>query len=369
MKFEKVSLDFEDIYVDSGFPLMLSVSQSLNMISEELIFSSDSEVSDKQRFIYAAINVYSQVCNGGFIQYFYNGYGKQFPYFCEGIIKYSCPEIVIEIFKKVNSIFEEKVKNFDRKGLDPFSEILNLYHEDDPRMKELNDLDFNFYKIEKEFFRFFDKFIRLNYSEFTTIKGKVFINEGINETYYDNGILKERFKIENGLIIDKFECFFNNGNLNKRVFYGSDGNGLDSYEYYFENGSRKEFKVKDLNDNSYLMQFFHDNDQLSLEYDLGQNPFTILNGWTKEGENILRNGTGVYIREYELFEVKYRDEYDYLNYKRHGKQFSFRNGVLTLYQEMVDGKCHGKTISYDKGVPIRETLYEHDKEVKKTDLR
>ena len=80
---------------------------------------------------------------------------------------------------------------------------------------------------------------------------------------------------------------------------------------------------------------------------------------------MLKNGTGVYIYEYSMFEGKVdRNEQEYKDYKRHGKQYTYTNDILTLYQEMENGKEHGITRSFDdEGNLQYETLYEYGKEI------
>jgi hypothetical protein len=59
-----------------------------------------------------------------------------------------------------------------------------------------------------------------------------------------------------------------------------------------------------------------------------------------------------------------RNENEYKNYLRHGKQYTYRGGILTLYQEMENGKPHGASRRfYPNGKVKEETLYEHGKEV------
>lgn len=69
----------------------------------------------------------------------------------------------------------------------------------------------------------------------------------------------------------------------------------------------------------------------------------------------------MYITENTYWEgFTQRNEQEYLNYKRHGKQFTYTNGKLSLYQEMLDGQEHGLTISYDEDENIlEETIYEN----------
>ena len=65
---------------------------------------------------------------------------------------------------------------------------------------------------------------------------------------------------------------------------------------------------------------------------------------------------------YHYFYV--RQEQEYLNFKRHGKQYSYNNDKLSLYQEMAFGKENGITKSFDEnGNLTEETIYENGKEI------
>ena len=56
----------------------------------------------------------------------------------------------------------------------------------------------------------------------------------------------------------------------------------------------------------------------------------------------------------------HHNEQEYKNYKRHGKQKTFSNGILSLYQEMQNGVEHGYTRSYFKNGKLKEEkLYQH----------
>ena len=54
----------------------------------------------------------------------------------------------------------------------------------------------------------------------------------------------------------------------------------------------------------------------------------VQNCWKEDGTQIMKDGTGLYINEYSIFDgVIDRNEQEYRNYKRHGKQYSYSNKV------------------------------------------
>jgi antitoxin component YwqK of YwqJK toxin-antitoxin module len=75
----------------------------------------------------------------------------------------------------------------------------------------------------------------------------------------------------------------------------------------------------------------------------------------------MKGGTGLYIHDYSPWDgLIQRTEQEYLKFKRHGKQYTYNNNILTLYQEMANGKEHGITKSFDEqGNLIEETIYEY----------
>jgi len=89
------------------------------------------------------------------------------------------------------------------------------------------------------------------------------------------------------------------------------------------------------------------------------------NYWNKEGKQLLENGAGLYINEYSIFKDEVsRQENEYKDYKRHGRQWTYTNGILTLYQEMANGKEHGVTKTFNNQGKLQETiLYENGKEL------
>ena len=71
--------------------------------------------------------------------------------------------------------------------------------------------------------------------------------------------------------------------------------------------------------------------------------FLIHNCWLESGKQTLKDGTGVYIYDYSSWAGRVEhNEQEYKNYKRHGKQYTYTNGVISLYQEMEDGKENGR---------------------------
>jgi hypothetical protein len=92
--------------------------------------------------------------------------------------------------------------------------------------------------------------------------------------------------------------------------------------------------------------------------------FLIHGFWNENGEQLLKDGTGLFIayREYGLTSyllTSYdRAELEYCNYKLHGRTKVFQNNLLMSLQEFKDGKRHGYfRFFYENGKVSEETVY------------
>jgi antitoxin component YwqK of YwqJK toxin-antitoxin module len=364
-------LDFDEVYSENGFILLHNLFKDQYQY-EKTINTDDQFLSDIQKFVLAGLNLNSQVGNGGFIQYFYNGYGYQFKTYLNGLVKYAAPLSASKIAQRVNEIISIDSHKLDRNSENIFAEILDLYHSDDPNLKELSNLDMQYYDVEEELFIYFEMLIKSNLHDFMTSKDGVKLEKECNqviETYYNNGNIKDKFRLVNGIIVDFYDNYYENGNLAKRIFYNSNGCCNNNYEYYYENGFLKERRSKRINSNSYLSEFFHKNGHICVEQEFVDGQFIKLNGWTDFGEQILKDGSGTYILERESSSGKIeREESDYKNYLRDGRQYIIRDNLISTYYEMKEGKSDGVTIYYTKGRPVEEVHYKDNIEISRKRL-
>ncbi len=357
----KPKLTFNDVYGESDFTLLFNIISGLHIYEKEII-TNNQILSDKQKYVLSALNLSSQVSNGGFIQYFYNGYGKEFPIFCQGLKKFNANDSLQNLINRVDKVYVEILNKFNRSGDDPFGEILSLYHSEDPNLKAMNDFDFKFYDLEAEFYTHLELLIKSNPNEFFTTSDNIILplnGKHKIETYYDNKNKKDEFTLQEGLIRDHYIHFYENGKMSKKIYYSKLGICTGFYKFYYSNGNLKEQKIKGNYDDSYIMYYYHENGRKKLEIEVRNKKQIVLNGWSADGTQILKNGTGLYIHEYEDSNHDvYRSEDEYKNYKRHGNQKSYRNNELRLYQEMWEGKEHGCTYSYEKGKIAQESSYQ-----------
>lgn len=362
-----------------------------------------------QKALYYWWYVDAQVTNGGFTQFYYNNYGMYVPTIIKGL-KHIGDNKMAELVNRSYELYlkeNKKIKDARKGGLEAFS---NLYKE----IKDFDDLDDEYYKLNNQTMKNIENYFRHNPNEiFVDEDGKEFdlTLSGDLNTFYDNKNIKEIIPLSKGVIVGAFKSYYENGKAKEEIDYSNgeqtgerteyfeNGNKkysirrnikLNQFEHssYYENGNQRKLEHKCLDkderigeykewyDNgqlgetgTYISNYereglwleFHKNGTNKLEAETKNGVFLIHNCWNEKGEQLLKNGTGIYINEYSIFEGEIdRNEYEYKDYIRHGKQYDYRNGILSLYQEMVEGIEHGLTRSYDdEGNLEEETIYEN----------
>ena len=166
--------------------------------------------------------------------------------------------------------------------------------------------------------------------------------------------------------------FYKNGNPKKLQHQKIESEKrIGVYKEWHSNGKLKESGtyISDYERDGEWLEF-HEDGSKKMEAEFKNGDFLIHHFWDKDGTHILKDGTGLYINEYSMFEDEQeRKEHEYKNYKKHGTQKDFTNGVLGLYQEMENGKEHGLTRSYYKNGKLKEEkIYKEGKEVSKKEF-
>ena len=354
----------------------------------------------------------AQVTNGGFVQFYYNGYGPYVPTIIKGLEHIGDKEMA-DLVKKVEKIYQKNKKLMNKaQESDLFGS--DLYD----RLDEMSLLDSDYYEMNEKTMSLIEAYIRKNPNEICLDEyGKEFdmTFTGLCKTFYENKTVKEEFNLEQGVIDGEFKSFYNNGNPKEKINYNK-GEQTGERKEFYESGKLKYQVTKNTNASTFIHQWFYENgNPKKLEsklagngerigeykewYENGQleekgtyksayeregewlefyqngnkkveaefvnGEFRLKNHWNEKGEQTLTNGTGLYVYEYSMFGDKVdRNEQEYRNFKRHGKQKTFTNGVLTLYQEMENGKENGVTRRYyDNGNLEQETVYENGKAI------
>ena len=362
---------------DFGWFVLEPISEYIQNKKGELI--RGNTLSYGQKALYYWWYVDAQVNNGGFIQFYYNDHARYIPTIIKSL-KHVGDNQMAELVNRSYDLYlnkNKKIKDARKDGLQGFS---NLYKE----INDFDELDDIYYNINEKTMKIIENFIRSNPNEICFDEnGKEFdLNfTGDIKTFYHSKNIKEIIPIENGVISEKFRGFYETGKpkdevdyLNGeqtgiRTEYYENGNKKFSitrsenpegklHSYYYENGNLKSTEIyinKNDRDGKWLR--YYSNGQIKSETEFINKEFFVQNCWKEDGTQILKDGTGLYIHENNYWEgFTQKCEQQYLNYKRHGSQYTYNNNVLSLYQEMKDGKCHGLTKSYDDDGNLKEEI-------------
>lgn len=370
---------------DFGWFILEPISEYIQDRKGEL--KKGSTLSFGQKALYYWWYVDAQVTNGGFTQFYYNDYGKYVPTIIKGL-KHIGDDKMAELVNRSYELYlkeNKKIKDARQGGLQEFS---NLYKE----IKDFNELDDEYYELNDQTMKIIENYVRNNPNEICLDEdGKEFDLDfsGEFKTYHSNKSVKEIIPLDKGTVSGIFKSYFDNKQIKEeieylngeqtgeRTEYYKNGNKKFSitksqspkgnlHTHYYENGNLNstEIYISNYDRDGKWIQYYP-NGQMKSETEFIDKEFFVQNCWKEDGTQIMKDGTGLYINEYSIFNgVVDRNEQEYKNYKRHGKQYSYSNGKLTLYQEMSEGKEDGITKTYDEdGNVSEETVYENGKEV------
>ncbi|MGV3460518.1 MAG: DMP19 family protein [Flavobacterium sp.] len=407
-----------DFYRLSGFDFGWFVLEPLS----DYVGTQDNEaelaahLSPAQKALYFWWYLDAQVTNGGFIQFFFNGYGKYVPAIIAGL-QLVGDDAMAERVEKAGAIYRKNIKLFENAWNDELEGLSALY--DNAKVEKLNEFDDEYYDMNTATMAAIEKYIRSHAGEVAVDEeGNEFDSSYTGEVkmYYNNGNVKEFFSVSDGKISGIFSEFYEDGMPKNTAIY-KEGEPTGEREDFFENGKPKMRVTKDVANGILTEEEYHengalqsrtfraiangertglyeewfDNGQLAetgtykgdyerqgpwnefysngnkrTEGEYGDGSYKAVNHWDEDGTQLLKDGTGLLRSSYED-DV---NEHEYKNYQRHGKQHTYRNGILTLYQEMADGDEHGITRSYyDNGNLKSETVYENGVEISRQNFR
>jgi antitoxin component YwqK of YwqJK toxin-antitoxin module len=396
--------------INKGDFFKLTGSDFVSMLFEPITkFIEDKEheieragsLSYGQKALYFWWHLDAEVTNGGFVQFYYNGYGPYVPTIIKSL-KHIGDHEMADLIQRAEDIYQQNRRLMDK------AQQSNLFGSDlYEQMHELAGLDDEYYSLNEETISIVEKYIRKHTSEICVDEHGNEIDmkfSGQCETFYANGQLKEQFILEKGKISAEFKSYYENGAIKEVVQYAKGGETGEREEFYengksklivtrmadknqlrlqsfYENGNQQQLEHRTVTDDmrtgeykewysngqlkesgTYLSAYertgewleFYENGTKKLEAEFKNGDFLLYNHWNEKGEQILINGTGKYIHEYSMFDNIERVEREYKNYKRHGQQKTFTNGVLTLYQEMENGIENGYTRTFYKNGKIKE---------------
>ena len=366
---------------DFGWFVLEPLSEYIQDRKGEL--KKGNTLSYGQKALYYWWYVDAQVTNGGFTQFYFNDYGKYVPTIIKGL-KHIGDDKMAELVNRSYELYSKenkKIKDARDGSGDSFS---NLYKE----FKDFDELDNEYYNLNDRTMKIIENYIRSNPNEICLDENGGEFDLSISGelmTYHQNKSVKEIIPLENGVIYGILRSYFENGQLKDETHYlkgeqtgiktefFENGNKKFSitisqnpkgklHSHYYENGNLKSTETyisKNDRDGKWIR--YYSNGQMQSEAEFINKEFYVQNCWTEDGTQILKDGTGLYITENTYWEgFTQRNEQEYFNYKRHGKQYTYNNNKLSLYQEMIEGKEHGVTKTYDdEGNLKEETTYEY----------
>lgn len=404
-------LDKGDFFKLSGFDfgwfVLEPISEYIQDAKGEL--SKGKNLSYGQKALYYWWYVDAQVNNGGFTQYYYNDYGKYTPTIIKAL-KHIGDDKMAELVNRSYELYLKENRKIKDARLGGWEEFSNLYKE----IKDFDDLDGEYYNLNNQTMKIIENYIRKNPNEICLDeKGNEFdlTYSGDLTTFYADKSLKEKIPILNGVVSGTFVSYFENGKIKEEIHYlngEQTGERIEYYEngnkeytitkdisknrfehlWFYENGNTRKLENKQLDKDERIGEYkeWHENGQLAktgtykstynregewleyhkdgtkkLEAEFKNGDFLIHNCWNEKGEKTLKDGTGLYVYDYSGWKGHLdHNEQEYKNYKRDGKQYTYTNGKLSLYQEMINGKEHGLTKSFDENGNLEyEVVYDN----------
>jgi len=385
-----------DYYKLTGFDFGWFVLQPISKFVKEREFEIErgKSLSYGQKALYYWWYLDAQVNNGGFVQFYYNGYGPYVPSIIKGL-EHIGDMNMANLVKKADNIYQ---KNKKLVGKAQKKNVLgrDLYD----RLDKLSVLDDIYYDMSGNTMSLIEAYIRKNPNEICLDeKGEEFNLSftGLCQTFYSNKTVKEEFHLEQGVITGIFKSYYENGKPKERIAYDKGkqtGERKEFYEdeilkyqvtkeptkniliheWFYENGNPKKLESKNIDKQERVGEYkewyengqldktgtykskyerdgewleFYENGGKKVEAEFVNGEYRLKNHWSKAGEQTLINGTGLYVNEYSSFGDKVnRIEEEYKN------------------QEMENGVNHGVSRNYyNNGNLKEETVYENGRSI------
>ncbi len=194
---------------DFGWYVLEPISEYIKDEKGEL--KKGNTLSYGQKALYYWWYVDAQVTNGGFTQFYYNGYGKYVPTIIKGL-KYIGDNKMAGLVNRSYEIYlkeNKKIKDARKGGLQEFS---NLYKE----IEDFDELDNEYYDLNEKTMKIIEKYVRKNPNEICLDEdGNEFdLNlSGELKTYHPNERIKEIIPLEKGTLSGTFKSYYDNGQL------------------------------------------------------------------------------------------------------------------------------------------------------------
>lgn len=361
-----------------GLPYWYNESQR-----DELIEKFTPEI----RELYFWIYLDGQVSNGGFAQFFENGFRYMIPEiinFYQRIGDHKC----VEILKKAEKWNDENQSkevffDFNQQSLneayfahsDQSNQLIETYirtHSElfitdeegnffpenlsekiysvDPITNERKEFEVKNDQIQGVMKIFSPK--RIISKELTYKNG---VQLGTQKEFDEEGRLYKIELIKEHPRVKEISYFFPNGQIEVNFTEDSLRTAVGEYSKWYENGVLKwKYTLDDKGNHTGSYFEYYPNGKKKLEVDRKSSGVKYINFWDNEGNQLLKNGTGIYYNEYQIGDVLYKHKYQFENFLENGVQKGYTNGILQSYQEMKDGKLEGYIRKYYPNGKLKE---------------
>lgn len=416
----KPKLNTGEFYSLSGFDFGWYVLEPLTQFIENFNYEIErgKSLSYAQKALYYWWYLDAQVTNGGFDQFYSNGFGHYVPAIINGL-EYVGDTTMANLVRKAEKVYQKNKKyidsddDYDGSGFDYYDTF-----------DEMSSLDDQYFDMNDQTMSLIETYIRRHPNEICHDEngnGFDMSLSGPFASFYEDKNIKNKYNLERGVINGAFKSYHQNGNP-KEIIHFIQGqltgereefyeNGILKYKvekdsiedllihtWYYENGNPKklESKLRDKNkkrgdhkewfesgqllrSGMYISEFqpggywqeFYQNGQKKFETEYKGRDNQLINFWNEQGEQTLKNGTGHCVFEGQMFsDLFMRYESEYKDFKRHGVQRSFSNGILTHYEEINNGMPDGVTRSfYKNGNLEREIIYDNGRILSNKEFR
>lgn len=396
-----------DFYSNKGFDFGWMLLEPIEDLKSELSESKITRrLSKGQKSLYFWWYLDGQVTNGGFVQFYYNGYDMYMPAIISGL-EFIGDTKMATIAKSAHDVYLKRKSEFNKaKRKDLFG--TDIYQQFD----DLAAFDDEYYNLNDSTMAIIENYARSNPNEFCVDEnGNEFaINESVtNKTYHKNGMAKEEFTIVNGVLNDEYKTYNENGKIislenfvngekiglqkrfdesgnivriididpstkNKRVenfypngqpskleFLDSKDRKVGEYKEWYENGQLKEHatNIGQENRNGIRLEYW-ENGSVKLDVEFKEGIGYFKNCWDQNGIQTMKDGTGLCVNEWGTPPFEYIEITEYANYKKHGKSIVETKGLSYLESNYVNGTLHGVMRRYDKNRNlVEENIYEN----------
>ena len=208
---------------------------------------------------------------------------------------------------------------------------------------------------------------------------KIFSSEGFisKELNYENGVqlgTQKEYDKEGRLFKTEvihsqprkteISYFFPNGQIEVSLTKDSLGNEIGEHSKWYENGVL-EWKYTLDKKGNHTGPFFeyYSNGKKKLEVDQREDKTRYINFWDENGNQLLKDGSGIYYDEYHIGKSTYKNEYQFKDFLEDGIQKGYKNGILQSYKEMKNGKPEGYFREYYSNGKLKEEYLIEDGKV------